>query len=148
MRKINTEIVVGLFVIIGVASFTYMAVVLAGGSLFENPGYTLTATFNSTSGLKTGAPVEGAGVQIGTVTAIEFDNELFQSIVHLRLDEGVKVQEDAIAAIRTQGILGEKYVKIVAGGMEEILEDGMEINDTESSISIEELISKYIFEGN
>ena len=148
MRRINVELMVGLFVILGIASFTYMAVILAGVSLFQQPGYTLSAVFNSTSGLKTGAVVEGAGVQIGTVTAIEFDNEMFQSVVRMRFDDGVEIRTDAIAAIRTQGIIGEKYVKIIAGGMEELLADGMEIRDTESAISLEELISKYIFEGS
>ena len=148
MRRINVELVVGSFVILGIASFTYMAVILAGVSLFQKPGYTLTAAFNSTSGLRTGAVVEGAGVQIGTVTAIEFDNEMFQSIVRMRFDDGVEIQQDAMAAIRTQGIIGEKYVKIIAGGMEKLLGEGMEITYTESAISIEELVSKYIFEGN
>ena len=93
MRRINVELVVGAFVILGIVSFTYMAVILAGVSLFEKPGYTLTAVFNSTSGLRTGAVVEGAGVQIGTVTAIEFDNQMFQSVVSMKFDDGVEIQK-------------------------------------------------------
>jgi len=92
--------------------------------------------------------VEGAGVRIGTVTDIGFDPEAFEAIVTLRVNEGVPVQEDAIAAIRTQGIIGEKYINIIPGGFEELLSDGDEIYETESAISLEELVSKYIFSSD
>ncbi len=148
MQKISIELFAGVFVIIGIASFTYLAVALGGASFIEKPGYTLTASFSSTSGLRSGAIVEGAGVRIGTVTKIEFDNENFESIIHFRINQGVDIQEDAIAAVRTQGIIGEKYIKIIPGGLEELLTDGMELVETESAVSIEELVSKYIFDSD
>ena len=148
MNKINIELVTGLFVIIGIACFTWLAVSVAGATFTEQPGYTLSARFTSTSGLREGAIIEGAGVRIGTVTGISFDPEFFEAIVELRINEDVPVQEDAIAAIRTQGIIGEKYIKIIPGGFDELLTDGMELFETESSISLEELVSRYIFSSD
>ena len=145
MNKINIELITGIFVIIGIACFTWLAVSVAGATFTEQPGYSLSARFTSISGLRDGAIVEGAGVRIGTVTAIDFDPDAFEAIVHLRINEGVPIQEDAIASIRTQGIIGEKYINIVPGGFDELLTEGMEIYETESSISLEELVSRYIF---
>ena len=148
MNKINIELVTGIFVIIGIACFTWLAVAVAGATFTEQPGYTLTARFTSTSGLREGAIIEGAGVRIGTVTGISFDPESFEAIVELRINDNVPVQEDAIAGIRTQGIIGEKYIKIIPGGFDELLTDGMELFETESSISLEELVSRYIFSSD
>lgn len=148
MNKINIELVTGIFVIIGIACFTWLAVSVAGATFSEQPGYTLTARFSSISGLREGAVIEGAGVRIGTVSGIDFDPESFEAIVTLRINQGVPVQEDAIAAVRTQGIIGEKYINIIPGGFEELLTDGQEIYETESAISLEELVSRYIFSSD
>lgn len=148
MNKISIELVTGIFVIIGILAFTWLAVSVAGATFSEQPGYSLTARFTSISGLREGAIVEGAGVRIGTVIDIGFEPEAFEAIVTLRVNEGVPVQEDAIAAIRTQGIIGEKYINIIPGGFEELLSDGDEIYETESAISLEELVSKYIFSSD
>ena len=148
MNKINIELITGIFVIIGIVCFTWLAVSVAGATFTEQPGYSLSARFTSISGLRNGAIVEGAGVRIGTVTGIDFDPEAFEAIVHLRINEDVPIQEDAIASIRTQGIIGEKYINIVPGGFDELLTEGMEIYETESSISLEELVSRYIFSSD
>ncbi len=148
MNKINIELITGIFVIIGIVCFTWLAVSVAGATFTEQPGYSLSARFTSISGLRDGAIVEGAGVRIGTVTGIDFDPEAFEAIVHLRINEDVPIQEDAIASIRTQGIIGEKYINIVPGGFDELLTEGMEIYETESSISLEELVSRYIFSSD
>ncbi len=145
MSKLNINLITGVFVILGIAAFTYMAVTIGGARLNGVPGYTLQARFTSISGLQRGAAVEAAGVRVGTVEAIDFDPERYEAVVTMRINEGVPVQEDAIASIRTQGIIGEKFVKISPGGFDEILEDGAEIYETESSVSLEELVSKYIF---
>ena len=145
MSKLNIQLVTGLFVVIGIACFTYAAVTVGGASFTARPGYTLQARFTSISGLRVGGVVEAAGVRIGTVSGIEFDPDSYEAIVSLRINEGIPIQEDAIAAIRTQGIIGEKYVKITPGGFEELLGDGSEIFETESAISLEDLVSRYIF---
>jgi phospholipid/cholesterol/gamma-HCH transport system substrate-binding protein len=146
MSKLNIQMVTGIFVIIGILTFTYTAVSIGGGRFTEQPGYTLHARFTTISGLQTGAIVEAAGVRVGVVNKIEFDPENYEAIVSMRINQEVPVQEDAIAAIRTQGIIGEKYVKIVPGGFEELLGEGDEIYETESAVSLEELVSKYIFQ--
>jgi phospholipid/cholesterol/gamma-HCH transport system substrate-binding protein len=148
MSKLNIQLVTGLFVLIGVACFTYAAVTIGGASFSPQPGYTLHARFSSISGLRVGGIVEAAGVRIGTVSGIEFDPDAYEAIVSLRINEGVPVQEDAIAAIRTQGIIGEKYVKITPGGFDDLLQDGSEIFETESAISLEDLVSRYIFSSS
>jgi phospholipid/cholesterol/gamma-HCH transport system substrate-binding protein len=145
MKRLNIQLLTGLFVMIGIASFTYIAVSIGGVRFTEQPGYTLTARFTSISGLQRGAIVEAAGVRIGTVSDIQFDPESYEAIVSLRINEDVPVQEDAIAGIRTQGIIGEKFIKIIPGGFEELLTDGMEIYETESAVNLEELVSKYMF---
>jgi phospholipid/cholesterol/gamma-HCH transport system substrate-binding protein len=148
MKKLNVQLITGIFVMIGIATFTYLAVNIGGVRFTDQPGYTLNARFTNISGLRTGAIVEAAGVRIGTVDAIEFDPDSYEAIVSMRIDQEVPVQEDAIAAIRTQGIIGEKFIKISPGGFEELLADGAEIYETESAVSLEELVSKYIFSGS
>ena len=145
MKKLNIELVTGIFVVLGIICLTYLALTVAGVSLGGSSGYNLTARFTSTSGLREGAVVEAAGVRIGTVSNIEFDPQRYEAIVQLQINEGIPVQEDAIAAVRTQGIIGEKYISIIPGGFEETLTDGDEIFETESSVSLEELVSRYIF---
>jgi phospholipid/cholesterol/gamma-HCH transport system substrate-binding protein len=148
MKKLNVQLITGFFVMLGIATFTYQAVTIGGASFSQRPGYTLNARFDNISGLREGAIIEAAGVRVGTVSDITLDANNYQAIVSLRIDEGVPVQEDAIVSIRTQGIIGEKYIKISPGGFDGLLTDGMEVTETESAISLEELVSKYIFSGN
>ena len=145
MKKLNIQLVTGIFVLLGVAAFTYQAVTIGGVSFREQAGYTLTARFESTSGLRAGAIIEAAGVRVGTVSDIKFDPDNYKSIVSLHINDGVPVSEDATASVRTQGIIGEKYIKLSQGGFPEMLSEGMEISATESAISLEELVGQYIF---
>jgi phospholipid/cholesterol/gamma-HCH transport system substrate-binding protein len=148
MKRLNVQLVTGIFVMLGIAAFTYQAVTIGGASFTQQPGYTLKARFDNISGLRAGAIIEAAGVRVGTVSDIEFDPDNYQAIVSLRINDGVPVQEDAIAAVRTQGIIGEKYIKLTAGGFPDLLTDGMQVTETESAVSLEELVSKYIFSGS
>ena len=147
MKRTNLELTVGLFLILGIACFSYLAIVLGDVAIFDDDTYMLRARFQSSSGLKEGSPVEIAGVAVGKVTEIRFDPEEYLSVVELAVPRDVKIQEDATASIRSTGIIGSKFVKISPGGSDDYLEAGMEILETESSVSIEELISKYIFES-
>ena len=146
MRRFNTEVVVGLFLILGLAAFAFLAVRLGGMGESGAGRYVLEARFQSTSGLKTGADVEMAGVKIGKVLDIRFDPENYEAVVDLSIPDNVELQEDAIASVRSTGLIGGKYVKLTAGGSETILKPGELIVQTEASVNIEELISKYIFE--
>jgi phospholipid/cholesterol/gamma-HCH transport system substrate-binding protein len=144
MNRLSIETAVGMFIIIGLACMAYLAVKLGDVHLFGTDQYMVKARFTNVSGLKEGSTVEIAGVQIGKVSKISLDN--YQAFVELLINPRVKIQEDAIASIRTQGIIGDKYVKISPGGAEEYIQPNGVLTETESAVDIEELISKYIFE--
>ncbi len=144
MRKINIETGVGIFVVVGLICLAYLSVKLGDVSLFGTKQYIVTARFANVSGLKEGATVEVAGVTVGKVTSIHLDN--YEALVKMLIDPGVKLQEDSIASIRTQGIIGDKYIKIKPGGSSEYVQKGGDILETESAIELEELIGKYIFD--
>ncbi len=147
MKRINIEFIVGLFFVAGIIAFAYLTIMLGGKSLMNTGNYSLTANFTNSSGLKSGAPVEIAGVTVGKVASITFDPVEYTSVVKLSLQPNVKVQEDAIASVRSTGLIGGKFLQISPGGSEDILADGDTIEETEPSVSLEELISKYIFDG-
>lgn len=145
MKWQGVELAVGFFMLAGLLSFAYLAIDLGGVSLSEDDHYVLRAKFVSASGLKAGADVEMAGVAVGRVAAIDFDAENYEADVEMVIPKNIKLQEDAIASIRSSGILGGKFIKITPGGSDKLLVGGDEILETESSINLEELISKYIF---
>jgi phospholipid/cholesterol/gamma-HCH transport system substrate-binding protein len=144
MKNISIETGVGIFLVIGLVCLGYLSVNLGDIGLFGRDRYTVTAHFANISGLKEGAAVEIAGVTVGKVSRIHLYD--YEASVELQIDRGVKLQEDSIASIKTQGIIGDKYVKISPGGSDEYLEHGEEIYETESAIDLEELVGKYIFE--
>jgi len=146
MRRLNVEVAVGLFLVAGFLCFAYLSVKLGEVSLWRDDSYTVVARFGSVSGLKDGAVVEIAGVKVGTVSAIRLDGEDYEARVELAIDRDVKLQDDAIASIRTAGIIGDRYVDITPGGAEEYVAPGGELTETESAINLETLVSKYIFE--
>ena len=145
MRKINFDAIVGLFVLAGFLAFVYMSLQLGEFSVFSmEKTYSVQANFANVSGLKRGAIVEMAGVNVGKVSNISL-GENDQAQVQLQINNGVKVTDDAIVSIKTQGIIGDKYIKISQGGSEELLADGGVISETESAVDLEELVSKYVF---
>ncbi len=147
MKRLNVETGVGIFLIVGFLCFVYLAVKLGNIGFFGEDEYTLAARFGSVGGLKNGAIVQIAGVKVGQVKSISLDQEYYEALVHMSIDSDVKIQEDSIASIRSTGIIGEKYVSISPGGSPETLPPGGTIAETESALSIEELVSKYIFQG-
>ena len=144
MKKYTVELFVGVFVVIGIAAMGYLSIQLGDVKIFSNTGYPVYASFDSTSGLKTGAVVEIAGVEVGIVKDIQL-NEDFLSRVKMEIMPGVAIPDDSIASIRTRGIIGEKFIKLSPGGSDNMVKAGGRIMDTESSVDIEELVSKYIF---
>jgi phospholipid/cholesterol/gamma-HCH transport system substrate-binding protein len=147
MRKISTETVVGIFVVIGLLSVGYMTLKLGKLDLIGGKYYDLKARFSSVSGLKPGAPVEMLGIQIGQVKEFIMDQENQVAIVEMKIRSDIKVYHDAIAAVKTSGLIGDKYIDIDAGGAEEVMEPGTTIRDTVAPVDIEEIISKYVFGG-
>jgi len=146
MKRLNVEMAVGAFMLVGFLCFAWLSVKLGDVDLFGRRSYSLAARFGSVSGLKEGAIVEIAGVQVGKVAAIRLSPQDYEAVVEMSIDEGVRLSEDSIASIRTAGIIGDRYVKLSPGGMPQYLAPGATITETESAINIEELISKYIFE--
>lgn len=146
MKKMNLEMIVGLFLLAGFASFSWLAIKMGDISFFMEESYPVTARFISISGLKEGAVVELAGVKVGKVSSISLDGSEYEAVVELDISDEVKLQDDSIASIRTAGIIGDRYIKLTPGGSEDYLTPGGEIVETESSISLEELVSKYLFD--
>ena len=142
------EIVVGLFMLTGIIAVSFLAFRLGDIGIFNQNQYELVARFTSASGLKQGAAVEMAGVKVGHVKNIRFNPEDYVADVTIAFAEEVTVPDDSIASIRTAGIIGDRFIKLSAGGSETMLQEGEEIIETEPSINLEELISKYIFESD
>jgi phospholipid/cholesterol/gamma-HCH transport system substrate-binding protein len=143
MRKFDLELGVGLFIIAGMVCLAYLTIKLGQMEVFGDKGYEIHAVFSSSGGLKTGSSVVIAGVDVGRVKKIILDD--YQARVTMSLPLEVKIQEDAIASIKTKGLIGEKYVEISPGGLDENLKPGGVIRDTQPPIDIEQLISKYVF---
>ena len=139
--------IVGVFLLAGFASFSWLAVKMGDLELFKKESYDISASFTSISGLKEGAALELAGVVVGKVTKIELNEEEYEATVFMDVVKTVQLSDDSIASIRTSGIIGDKFIKLTPGGSDIMLEAGDMIEETEASISIEELVSKYIFEG-
>ena len=132
MKKYKNETVAGIFVLIGLLGITYMTVKLGNVSFLSHDSYTLYARFNSVSGLRSGNPVEMIGMEIGQVGKFTMDQEDQVAVVELKIAKDVKVYDDAIASIKTSGLIGDKYVSIDAGGAGELLKNGDTIIETES----------------
>lgn len=144
-RKVDLELVVGVFLLIGIVSLAYISIKLGKLEVLGSKGYTVTAGFDNDGGIKPGASVEIAGVTVGRVTGVRLDPESYQAVVAMQINSGIKLQDDAIASIKTKGLIGEKFVQITPGASEKIIRNGGTIRDTESAIDIESLISKFVF---
>ncbi len=142
----KTEIAVGIFVFLGIMAMSWMAIKLGQIGGLGSSGYHISATFEDAGGLRAGADVMLAGVSIGRVASVQLKDQE-EALLILEIQNGVKLTTDAIAAVRTKGIIGERYVRISQGADEDTLNDGDELEETESAINIEDLISKYIFSG-
>jgi len=148
MKNINTELIIGLFMIAGFLAFGYLSLQMGEFSVFDlEKNYSLEAEFDNISGLKVGASIEVAGVGVGKVSRIGLGEEGLANVTML-INQDVKITADAIASIRTQGLIGDKHIKIIQGADEEMLAEGGFIFDTESAIDFEDLLSKYIFESD
>ncbi len=141
-RELYLEFSVGLFMLLGLAAIGYMSVKLAKKDFFDTGGYPVHALFSNVGGLSPGAPVEIAGVQIGRVKEITLDD--YDAKVLMIMNEDVELQEDVIASIKTNGLFGEKFVEIVPGGVDEIIQPGGIIIETEPAMDFEGLISKFV----
>ncbi len=145
MKKYSNETIVGIFVVFGIIAIYVMAVKLGDVTLVGENYKTYHAPFSTVSGLRVGNSVEMLGMEIGRVAAFRMDQEKLQAIVTLEVDKKVEVFDDAIASIKTAGLIGDKYVNIDPGGGGDLLADGDTIIETESPVDLGDLISKYAF---
>lgn len=143
MKKFDIELSVGLFVIAGIICLGYLSIKLGEMELLGSKGYEVYAYFSNTGGLKPGSSISIAGVDVGRVKSITLDD--YQARIVLNLSNDVKVQEDAIASIKTKGLIGEKFIEITPGGSEKIVAPGEKIRDTQPAVDFEELISNFVF---
>lgn len=144
MKKMDLELTVGLFLLIGIIALGFMSVKLGKMEWVGGGGYQIAAVFSSAGGLKVGAVVEIAGVEIGRIKSLTLNGD-YQARVVMDINDKVKLQDDAIASIKTKGLLGEKFVDISPGGADKMIGEGGVIYDTEPPIDLESLISKFIF---
>jgi phospholipid/cholesterol/gamma-HCH transport system substrate-binding protein len=145
MQKYSKESVVGVFVLIGLACIGYMTIQLGDLGLFEDDTYSLTARFTRVTGLRSGSVVNMLGLEVGRVGKMTMDQDKQLAVVELRIRKGVRVYEDAIASIRTEGLIGDRYVSIDAGGSGAELKPGDSITETEAPADIMDMVSKYAF---
>ncbi len=147
MKNNGLEFLVGLFLIVGFAAFGYLALQLGEVSfLGSSKNYTITAQFDNVSGVKKGASVQVAGVVVGQVSKIWLDDAGVAN-VDLFIGKSLQVSVDSMASVKSQGLIGDKYIQLTLGGDDENFADGGVLTDTESSLDIESLISKFAFGG-
>lgn len=145
MDNSRMEILVGFFLVIGFLAFGWLALQLGEVPwLTGSKTYMLQAEFNNISGVKTGADVQISGVTVGKVRQLNL-NEQRQAVVGMQVRNGIEIPVDSIASVKSQGIIGDKYIQITLGGDETAYKPGETIVDTESSVDLESLISKFAF---
>ena len=147
MNSNSRATAVGVFVLIGLLCLAYMTIKLGKMEFFSNEGFELQAVFTNVSGLRVGADIEMAGIPVGHVSKISLrrtDTDT-TAIVTLRFNQDLKLPDDTIASVKTAGLIGDKFIAVAPGGSPDILKAGYEITDTEPSIDLGSLISKYAF---
>ena len=142
MNYTRSEIVVGFFVLIGIVCLGYLAIKLGKLEVMGSSGYTVYADFSSVAGLKVGDPVEIAGVKVGRVDGLGLADE--RARLELRLQDGVKLQEDVIASVRSRGLIGDKFILISPGASDKLIPAGGKIRETDSPPDITDLIGKFV----
>jgi phospholipid/cholesterol/gamma-HCH transport system substrate-binding protein len=147
MGKKGVEVMVGLFVLLGLAGLVFLALKAANLATFgeRSDSYIVQARFDNIGGLKTRAPVRSAGVTVGRITSIKLDAKTYQGVVTMQIDSDVQFPADSSAKILTAGLLGDQYVGIEAGGDEKNLAPGGMITQTQSAVVLENLIGQFIF---
>ena len=146
MNRRSLDIWVGFFVALGFAAIMFLALrVASSATLAAADGYEVNAKFDNIGGLKVRAPVKSAGVVVGRVAGIRFDNQSFEAVVTMNVDKRYSFPKDTAAKILTSGLLGEQYVGLVAGGDTVNLKDGDTLKITQSAIVLENLISQFLY---
>lgn len=142
MKKAYLEFVVGLFLAIGIGCLAWLSLGLARKEFFARNGYEVQAVFSNGGGLRRGTPVVIAGVAIGRVESVALED--YEAKVRMLIQQGVVLQSDIIACIKTKGLIGEKYIELTPGASDQIITPGGLIRETQPAMDLEGIIGKYI----
>ena len=145
MKRYAMETTVGIFVVLGLACIGYMTVKLGHVSFLSDNSYPLKAQFTSVSGLRVGNPVDMMGLEIGRVEGLTMDPQQQKAVVEIRIRKGIKIYDDAIASIKTEGLIGDEYLSIDPGGAGTLLKPGGSIIETQPPVDLIDLIGKSAF---
>jgi phospholipid/cholesterol/gamma-HCH transport system substrate-binding protein len=145
MKKYAMETTVGIFLVFGLLCVGYMTVKLGLVSLLGDNAYSLFARFTTVSGLRSGSPVNMLGIQVGRVGQLTMDQKDQKAVVEIRIQKGIKVYDDAIASIKTEGLIGDMFLSIDPGGSGKHLGPGGTITETQPAVDMVDLIGKYAF---
>lgn len=145
MKKRGIEILVGFFVLLGMAGMLFLALKAANLASFGNgTGYVISARFDNIGGLKPRSPVRSAGVTVGRVVSIKLDAKTYQGVVTMEVDSGVQFPKDSSAKILTAGLLGDQYIGIEPGSSDQNMAAGAVITQTQSAVVLENLIGQFV----
>lgn len=145
-RNPTRDLIVGLFVLLGLAALGYLSLQVGGIEWNAGEKIRLIATFDDVGGLSSRAPIRVAGVKIGQVSGIDLDEDL-RATVSIEVDADVGLSIDSSAAIRTAGLLGDQFIAVELGAEDEVLVDGEEFQFTESALSIEKLVGQLVHDA-
>jgi phospholipid/cholesterol/gamma-HCH transport system substrate-binding protein len=148
MNRTVLDLWVGVFVVAGILALMFLALKVGNAAETYNVSqtYALVANFENIGGLKRRAPVKSAGVVVGRVADIQFDNDRFTARVTMTVDQRYKFPRDTFASILTSGLLGEQYIGLKGGGDDKTLQNGESFKFTQSAVVLEELISKFLYD--
>ncbi|GAA5235958.1 outer membrane lipid asymmetry maintenance protein MlaD [Verticiella sediminum] len=146
MGRSKVDFWVGLFVLFGIVALVFLALRAGNlGSISTGPSYSVSANFNNVGGLKPRAAVRSAGVVVGRVESIQFDDQAYQAVVTMRINQGVEFPSDSSASILTSGLLGEQYIGLDPGAEDKMLAAGDRITYTQGAVVLENLISRFLY---
>ena len=146
MQRATLDLWVGIFVVAGLGALLFLALKVGNMTGFDSgSAYTVKAEFENIGGLKPRAPIKSAGVAVGRVSDISFDNQTYEAVVSMKLDGRFKFPTDTSASIMTSGLLGEQYIALEAGGESKMLAEGDSLKLTQGAVVLENLIGQFLY---
>jgi len=147
MKNNTLETLVGFAVLIVTATFILFASNISSGNNTITSGILISAEFSNVDGINVGSDVKVSGVKVGSVTKVELDRETFVSILTIKLRDDIGIPDDSVFKVSTSGLIGAKFINVKIGSSEDILKNGNRAEFTESSMDLEDLISRFLFNG-
>ncbi len=145
MKKYAIETTVGIFIVFGLLGISYMTITFGHVPFLGDNSYPISARFTTVTGLRVGSLVYITGIEVGRVERLAIDQKKQKSVVEMRIHKGIEIYDDAIASIKTEGLIGDMHISIDPGGGGDLLKEGGIITETISPLDIADLVSKYVF---